>query len=726
MANFIYYPLKIKVKEKVILNLKVKGFKMMSEYSEKGNLIESGNVPAEFTSTFFPTDYTSREKRESRKEQVIFTASKELCITLNSGSYESIHCILSAALILLLYKYTGERDIVLGASRFNNELALVSRINETSTLKTLLTDVNKIYYEALENQKDQSTKQHGSLYDTMIVLEGFQGQMSSAACDADMLFTFTKKDQILEGTIQYNANLYKCDTILRISTHLLKALEAILCSPDTAILDTDILTFKEKQQLLYEFNDHTAIYSQEATFQDLFEQQVKRTPLNTAVAQGNLTMTYQALNQRANRLARTLRLMGVKRESIVGIMADKSMETIVGIMGILKAGGAFVPIDPGYPGERIHYMLEDSGAELLLTTEKVNVISDYNGRIVRLDDEYLYNNDSSNLVSMSTAQDMAYVIYTSGTTGRPKGVMVKHCGISNLKTIFENDLGIYEKDKIIQFASFSFDASVWEMSMALLNGAELHLLSNEIIGSYSDFTEYISHNQITVMTLPPTYLIQLDSNQINTLRLLVTAGSSISRALLEQWAPKVKYINAYGPTESTICSTMWACNIPEAEMAIEFPVVPIGKPIANLKAYIVNGYNQLVPIGVAGELCVSGISLARGYLNKAELTDEKFVENIFEPGATMYRTGDLVRWLPDGNIEFIGRIDSQVKIRGYRIETAEIEYQLLKQEGIKEAVVVDRTDKWEEKYLCAYVTADTEVKLAQVRDELAKVLPSYM
>ncbi|OKP97904.1 non-ribosomal peptide synthetase [Paenibacillus sp. P46E] len=711
----------------------------MSDPLKKGNLYWSRKLSGELTKSSFPADFAKRDESEVRREQVEFTVAKELSEQINklgNGSDEQIHTILSTALILLLNKYTGNNDIIIGTPLLTKALVLRNHIHEQSTIDELLLGAGQTLNEALEHpyffideRLSQGKKDSGEgelLYAIMIMLEEFQGQASATDSDVDMLFSFAKKDQTLQGTIHYNANLYKQDTVCRISNHFLNALQAVLCSSKLAVKNIEILSEKDKRQLLYEFNDNAKEYPKEATIQELFEQQAEKTPIHTAVVHGERKLTYQALNQKANSLARALRTMGVKRESIVGIMAEKSLSTIIGIMGILKAGGTFLPIDPSYPVDRIQYMLEDSGARMLLTTNENGIELDYDGDIVDLDGDYLYNNEQTNLGNISVVTDIAYVIYTSGTTGRPKGVMVNHSGIGNLKAVFVNDLGICGDDKIIQFASFSFDASVWEMSMALLNGAELHILSNETIGSYVEFTDYINRNHITVMTLPPAYLNHLDSNEVETVRLLVTAGSSISRVLLEKWVPKVKYINAYGPTESTICSTMWTYGAPMEKKAIELPFVPIGKPIANLQAYIVNDYDKLVPIGVAGELCVSGISLARGYLNKEELTHEKFVDHIFEPGAKMYRTGDLARWLPDGNIEFIGRMDNQVKIRGYRIETAEIEHQLLKQQAIQEAVVVDRIDQREEKYLCAYVTADTELEVSQVRDDLAKVLPSYM
>ncbi|MED2926253.1 amino acid adenylation domain-containing protein, partial [Bacillus thuringiensis] len=423
-----------------------------------------------------------------------------------------------------------------------------------------------------------------------------------------------------------------------------------------------------------------------------------------------------------NSLARVLIKNGVKKESIVGILAEKSIEMIIGLMAILKAGGAFLPIDPQYPNRRINYMLEDSGSEILLVQNRRMNEIDFDGSIINLDNSSLYVEEQRNLGLVNREDNLAYVIYTSGTTGRPKGVLVNHFGVGNLKSMFENDMQIKEDDKIVQFASVSFDASVWEISMALLNGAELHILSDEVINNYIHFEEYINYQKITVATLPPVYVNNINIDKIKTLRLLVTAGSQINKKLLGEIANKIEYINAYGPTETTICSTMWKYEDNIAELY----TVPIGKPIRNLKAYIVGKNNELLPIGVSGELCISGGSLARGYLNKEELTSEKFIDNPFEPRTKMYRTGDLARWMPDGNIEYLGRIDNQVKIRGYRIEIGEIEYQLLKLEGIKEAVIVDKSNENGEKYLCAYVTAERKVFAASLREKLTQILPAYM
>ena len=489
------------------------------------------------------------------------------------------------------------------------------------------------------------------------------------------------------------------------------------------ISELNIISEIEKNRIINEFNKTDAKYMKK-TIQQLFEEQVEKIPNNIAVVFNGQRLTYKELNERANSLARVLREKGAEAEKIIGIMVDRSLEMIIGIIGILKAGSAYLPIDPEYPVERIKYMLEDSDTEILLTQKKLQKNIDYDGEIIDIEDPALYERTTSNLKMLSEVHNLAYIIYTSGTTGRPKGVLVEHIGIANLRELFEKKLHINEQDKVIQFASISFDASVWEINMSLLNGAELHILSKETIDNYENFSNYINVHNITVATIPPIYLGNVDEQKIKTLRLLITAGSIINKKILNKWCKKVDYMNAYGPTETTICATMWNYD----EEVQNLSSVPIGKPLNNLKTYVVDVDNRLnlMPIGKVGELCISGDSLARGYINRKELTVEKFVDNPFEPGTKMYRTGDLAKWLNDGNIEFVGRIDDQVKIRGFRIELGEIENQLLKIKGIKEAVVIDRSDMQGEKYLCAYITSEEAMEILSVRHELSKEIPAYM
>ncbi|EHS57413.1 non-ribosomal peptide synthetase, partial [Paenibacillus sp. Aloe-11] len=437
-------------------------------------------------------------------------------------------------------------------------------------------------------------------------------------------------------------------------------------------------------------------------------------------------LSYRELNERANRLARTLRSQGVTKDRLVGLMTERSVDMIVGIFGILKAGGAYVPIDPTYPEERIRYMLDDSGAELLLTQSHLVDKAAFDGNVLALDGEQdVYHEDGSNLEPLSGPNDLAYVIYTSGTTGQPKGVMLEHRGLCNLKTYFDQTIQISTSDHTLLFASYSFDAACWEIFQALFCGATLYVPTSETILNYERFEQYMSEHQITVATLPPTYAVYLEPDHMPSLRILVTAGSATSTELIYKWKDRVAYYNAYGPTENSVATTAWPVSGERAG-----GVISIGRPMPNHRVYMVDVHGHLAPVGVAGELCASGLGLARGYLNRPELTAEKFVPNPFAAGEVgyerMYRTGDLARWMPDGNIEYLGRIDHQVKIRGYRIELSEVESQLLQVESVREAVIMARADETGQNQLVAYYVASQELGAGQLRHELGQELPNYM
>lgn len=466
-------------------------------------------------------------------------------------------------------------------------------------------------------------------------------------------------------------------------------------------------------------------YAQDKSIHQLFEEQAEAFPDRVAIVFENRQLTYRELNGKANQLARALLEKGVQTDSIVGVMMEKAPENIIAILAVLKAGGAYVPIDIEYPRDRIQYILQDSQTKIVLTQKSASkLVHDvgYSGHIVVLEEEKLDAREASNLRQPSKPTDLAYVIYTSGTTGKPKGTMLEHKGIANLQSFFQNSFGVTAQDRIGLFASMSFDASVWEMFMALLSGASLYILSKQTIHDFVTFENYLSENELTIITLPPTYLTHLTPERITSLRIMITAGSSASAPLVNKWKDKLRYINAYGPTETSICATTWEAP------AHEFPVqsVPIGKPIQNTHIYIVGEDLQPLPIGSEGELCIGGVGLARGYWNRPDLTAEKFVDNPFVPGEKMYRTGDLAKWLADGNIEFLGRIDHQVKIRGHRIELGEIESVLLSYEPITEAVVIAREDQQAGQYLCAYFISRQEVTPAQLREYAAQKLPAYM
>ena len=463
---------------------------------------------------------------------------------------------------------------------------------------------------------------------------------------------------------------------------------------------------------------------------------IRQFELKRQMRMATQSMTYTELNRRANQLARVLTGKGVKPGSIVGIMTERSQEMAVGIMAVLKAGGAYLPIDPDYPLSRIEYMLEDSQTGIVLTQMHLLKQVAFGGEWIAIDELETSAGDTADLGPVNISGDPAYLIYTSGSTGKPKGVLVEHRGVSNLKSFFDQCLGIRDTDRVVQFASFSFDASVWEMAMSLLVGGTLCLVHKDIINDTGKFETFMNTRQITVATLPPPYLANLDPERITTLKKLVAAGSASNWDLVQKWSPIVEYVNAYGPTETTVCASFWKAE-PGKNPGGN---VPIGRPVSNTHIYIVDRYHKLQPIGLPGEICIAGTGLARGYHRRPELTAEQFVPNPFagdEFSRTnaqlssvhfqqMYKTGDLGRWLPDGNIEFLGRMDHQVKIRGFRIELGEIEGSLLNHSHIREVAVTVETDETGNGSLCAYYVSDAVLAGMELREYLAGQLPDYM
>ncbi|MEH6841386.1 amino acid adenylation domain-containing protein, partial [Priestia megaterium] len=438
------------------------------------------------------------------------------------------------------------------------------------------------------------------------------------------------------------------------------------------------------------------------------------------------SLTYRELNEKANQLARTLRTYRVQPDSRIGLLMERSIDMIVGLLAILKSGGAYVPIDPEYPVERIKYILEDAEVPMVLSQasliDRLASQVSFKGQWLDIKQTDVYHIDNSNLLTVNKHTDLAYIIYTSGTTGKPKGVMIEHHGVSNLIGHFEKTLNIEDMDRIGQFASISFDAAVEEIWSALLSGAELSIIPKDVIYHYKEFENYVNKHKISKLLLPPSYMKHLSIDNMKTLKHVISGGSASSTDLLHKWGRI--YRNAYGPTEATVAATIWIDN---NESNKQFSIIPIGKPVANTQIYILNESLQPQPIGVPGEMYISGVGVARGYLNRPDLTAEKFIENPFIPGTKMYRTGDLARWLSDGNIEFLGRIDHQVKIRGYRIELGEIEATLLQHQSVQDVVVVEQLNMQGENYLCAYVVMrETKVNVSTLKRYLNKKLPQYM
>ncbi|HEX3044590.1 MAG TPA: amino acid adenylation domain-containing protein, partial [Bacillota bacterium] len=727
----------------------------------------------------------------------------------------TLFMILLAGYNILLSKYTGQEDIIVGSpiagrshadlhpiiGLFVNTLAMRNYPEKGRRFTEFLAEVKHHSLQAYENQdypfedlvehlEIKRDVSRNPLFDTMFVLQNIgipfpevsglkfiPAEYESKIAKFDLMFAVAETEAGLQVNIEYCAKLFKKETIERMAAHYAQLMGAIVMNPTLRLLELDIMTEAEKQRILIDFNDTRADYPIARPVHQLFEEQARRSPKHCAVIFENRELTYGELNRKANKLARLLRGKGVKPDVMVGIMVHRSLEMIIGILGILKAGAAYLPIDPDYPDARIQYMLADSNAPILLVQENLKNRLKFPGETLELDNLDLEPGADNDLENINRVSDLAYVIYTSGSTGKPKGVLIEHRSLVNflycIHTQFKTK--ITACDRCLSLTNIAFDVSVAEIFLPLVFGAELVLLEKNQVFDVRELSQTIVSKAITFAYIPPKLLPEI-STRLDSMKTplklnkMLVGVEAIKDYVLEDYLKlnhSLVIINGYGPTESTICASffIYQSRNPEGKN------VSIGKPLANIKINIIDGVGNPVPIGIPGELWISGEGLARGYLNRPELTAEKFVSNPFmgqksmrvlgrervpgreramaqvkSPSAPrcesheeetktfdlrhsdfrLYRTGDLARWLPDGNIEFLGRIDHQVKIRGFRIELGEIEARLLTLSMVQEAMVIAREDKYGNKYLCAYLTASDPLTTAMLREHLAQVLPEYM
>ncbi len=723
-----------------------------------------------------PTDFPRPGKLTFDGDTVDFLLGGDETRRLNQIAKdhgESLYMVLFSAFNTLLARITGQEDIVVGTvtagrghedlrnivGMFLNTLAIRSYPQGNKVFDDFLTEIKLTVFAAFENQDypfDELARKvaprvdasRNPLFDVVFGLEneadptGYLMEVAipdktkpynfeNKKAKFDMTLICVESDEGTECSIEYKTKLFRRETIERFASYFKKLVISICSNVEYQLSRIDILPEAEREKILSEFNNTAVDYPSDKTIHELVEEHAAGNPENPAVIMGDERLTYRQFNEMCNRLAVVLREKGVKPNSIVALMTGRTRELPIAQLGILKAGGAYLSVDIELPEARKKFLLEDSSADFLLVrkeyleTHKDELNGFFKGEVIPIDDQSFYKGvkDFSNLENVTGPDDLAYVIYTSGTTGKPKGVMMHHRGIASLNVCTRERFHLSRSSRVLQFATVSFDASVWEVWMAFLNGGALVLIETDIIQNYEVFIEYMNNTGVTITLLPPMYVNHIDPESVKTLKTLLTGGAAAGSEMVEKWRRHLRYVNCYGPTEASICCTMW--KAPKEGEPVVNP--PIGLPVYNTKIHIVDKNMDLVPVGISGELCVSGIHVAKGYLNRPELTHEKFVEDSILPGNRLYKTGDLVRWLPDGNIEYSGRIDFQVKIRGFRIEPGEVENCIARYEKIKDAAVLALNNKVSgEKFLCAYIVPHEQFALVELKGYLHEELPDYM
>ncbi len=552
------------------------------------------------------------------------------------------------------------------------------------------------------------------------------------------LTVYLNLDTGLVLQINYDRQRFDNDDIARTLRHMHTLLFGMVADPHQRLSQVPILTEAERHQLLNEWNETQADYPAEATIQELFEAQVRKSSDTVAVVFEDQHLTYWELNRHANQLAHYLQALGVAPEACVGIFLERSLEMIVSILATLKAGGVYVPIDPAHPPDRLTFILEDTQTPVLLTQNQLlKRLSEHKAHVICLDTDgpAIAQECEENLAHSTTAENLAYVVYTSGSTGRPKGVMVAHDSLINIYLAWENAYQLKtECNCHLQMASFSFDVFSGDLVRALCSGAKLVLCPRELLLTPDELYDLMRREKVDCGEFVPVVVrslveyLQETGQSLDFMRLLVVGSDSWYMQeyhhLRSFCGPETRLINSYGLSETTIDSSYFASTVLDLCTDV---LVPIGRPFANTEIYLLDFYLRPVPLGVPGELYVGGDGISRGYLNRFGLTAERFVPNLFSGklGTRLYKTGDLVRYLPDGNLEFVGRIDHQVKIRGFRVELGEIESVLSQHPAVQETVVLAHENTPDRKQLVAYIVPG-EAQTQDLRGFLRERLPDYM
>lgn len=687
----------------------------------------------------------------------------ESLLSLSRQQDSPLSMVLLSAFYALLHRYTGQNDIVLGVpadNRTHQEIDGLIGFLENSLVIRIDTSGNPVFRELLsrvkikllaayahqdlpfeklvsELQSDRDLS-HSPLYQVMFSFShepDFSLHMSGLQTTAlktditrtrfDLSIHLTDDMDGLKGTFEFNSDLFNKATIGRMAGHYQRMLEGIVVDPDQRLSELPLLTEAEQHQLLVQWNDTATDYPRDRFIHELFEEQAEKTPEATAVVFEDQHLTYGELNAKAGRLAVYLKKQGVGPDVLVGICVERGLDMFIGILGILKAGGAYLPLDPSFPHDRLAIMIEDADPKIVLTQHTLQEsLPSYDYQSICLDSVDMNVEEEMPLLPVEQP-NLAYLIYTSGSTGKPKGVQIPHRAVVNLLISMRNLLGITKADTLLAVTTLSFDMSVPDLFLPLITGASIVIARRDVAADGEQLSELLTKTGTTVMQATPVtwqMLIQSGWKGSETLKVLI-GGETLSKALAEQLMVRSGSLwNLYGPTETTV----WSSG---AKITAGYPIT-IGRPLANTQVYILDQYQKMVPIGVSGEICIGGDGLSPGYLNRPELTAEKFIPDPFSgnTGSRLYRTGDLARYLPDGNIEHLGRMDFQVKIRGFRIELGEIEALLKLQSAVRDAVVVTREDTPGDKRLVAYVLPhdSSQMRTDDLRSYLMEKLPNFM
>ncbi|MGD9488072.1 MAG: amino acid adenylation domain-containing protein [Calditrichaceae bacterium] len=674
--------------------------------------------------------------------------------------------LIQGAWSLLLNRYSSENDVVFGATvsgrpaeipgvesmvgLFINTLPVRIFLNQSDTLVEWLQKIQSQQAEMRQYEFTPLVDIQGwtevprglPLFESIVVFENFPVNTSmnrhQNALEISEIESFERTNYPLTIVASpgdhlaveaaYQSHLFSKTVIKRMLGHLETIFSSMASNPNLKLSEIPILTPSETQTMVSEWNQTGKYFPDMVSIHLWFEAQVEKSPEAIAVKFGDYEITYSALNAKANQLGRYLIKQSVKREELVGICLNRSVEMVIAALAILKAGGAYVPIDPAYPKERISYMLEDAKANILLTERSLAAgLPENLGHRIYMDEIWdIISDESSENINLPVfPENMAYVIYTSGSTGKPKGTMLHHGGLCNTIHSLIDKFSYTPKSRVLQFASFSFDASVEEVFATICSGGCLIIVNRESLLAPAEFIKLINSEKISKVLLPPSLLSILPEDPMPSLKTIVSGGEACTRGIASRWYKNRIFINGYGPTESTIVAAYHRVSeLPDSD------AIPIGRPIDNIRLYVLDPFMNPLPVGIPGELYIGGPGLARGYLDKPHLTAEKFVPNPFDqiPGSRLYRTGDLVRYLDGGDIEYLDRIDNQIKIRGFRIELGEIESLLRKVPGVTDSAVIVREDSPGDKRLTAYIIIkdNSDISTQQIRNALKNDLPEFM